>query len=368
MPPRKAPFSPSFALISESTPYLSPETMKQTIILPCCAILAFFLVFNAVRAKAENSAASEEAVVYFTSDISAEGLVRVYEKLVWQPQGDVAIKISTGEPPASNYLHPELLGDLVKKLNGTIVECNTAYGGSRSESAMHRQVAKDHGYTKIAKFDLLDEEGEMLIPINLPAGVTPHFKYDVVGSHFANYGCYLVISHFKGHQMAGYGGAIKNISIGLGSPKGKCLIHTGGKSDKSIWNGDQTDFTESMAETGKAVSDYLGGGERITYINVMNRLSIDCDCNGNPAEPDIHDIGILSSNDPVALDQACLDLVYRAEGNASLVRRIEERNGIHTVEHAEKIGLGRRAYRLVSIDEWSPRHRSARVRLSTLFF
>ena len=149
MPPRKAPLSPSFALISESTPYLSPETMKQTIILPCYAILAFFLVFNAVRAKAENSAASEEAVVYFTSDISAEGLVRVYEKLVWQPQGDVAIKISTGEPPASNYLHPELLGDLVKKLNGTIVECNTAYGGSRSESAMHRRWLKTTGIPRL---------------------------------------------------------------------------------------------------------------------------------------------------------------------------------------------------------------------------
>ena len=324
--------------------------MKQTIILSG-AVLAFSLLFGASYAKAEDPAASDAPVVYFTSDISAEGLVRAYEKLGWQPQGNVAVKITTGEPPASNYLRPELLGDLVKKINGTLVECNTAYGGSRNESAMHHQVAKDHGYTKIAKFDLLDEDGEMLIPINLPAGMTPHFENDVVGSHFANYDSCLVVSHFKGHILAGYGGAIKNISIGLGSPKGKCLIHTGGKSDESIWNGDQTDFTESMAETGKAVSDYLGNGKRIAYINVMNRLSIDCDCDGNPAEPDIHDIGILSSCDPVALDQACLDLIYRAEGNAALVRRIEERNAIHTVEHAAKIGLGRRDYRLVNIDE-----------------
>lgn len=315
------------------------------------AVLAFFFILGAVRAQTETSPASGEPAVYFTSDISADGLVRVYEKLGWRPQGKLAVKITTGEPPASNYLRPELLAGLVKKLNGTIVECNTAYGGSRSESAMHRQVAKDHGYTEIAEFDLLDEEGEMPIPINLPAGLAPHFKNDVVGSHFADYDSYLVVSHFKGHQMAGYGGAIKNISIGLASPKGKCLIHTGGKNSKSIWNGDQIDFTESMAETGKAVSDYLGRGERIAYINVMNRLSIDCDCNGNPAEPDIHDIGILASRDPVALDQACLDLVYRAEGNDSLVRRIEERSGIHTVEHAEKIGLGRRVYRLISIDE-----------------
>ena len=333
--------------------------MKQKIILALAAILGFFLGFflslcsslREPRVHADNSAELNLPAVYFTSDISADGLVRVYEKLGWRPQGKLAVKISTGEPPASNYLRPELLAGLVKKLNGTIVECNTAYGGSRSESAMHRQVAKDHGFTKIAEFDLLDEEGEMSIPVNLPSGIESHLKNDVVGGHFADYDSYLVVSHFKGHQMAGYGGAIKNISIGLASPQGKCLIHTGGKNAKSPWNGDQVDFTESMAEAGKAVSDYLDGGKRITYINVMNRLSIDCDCNGHPAEPDIHDIGILASNDPVALDQACLDLVYKAEGNESLVRRIESRIGIHTVEHAEKIGLGRRAYRLINIDE-----------------
>ena len=264
---------------------------------------------------------ADASVVYFTADISAEGLIKIYEQLGWQPTGKVAVKISTGEPPASNYLRPELIGDLVQQLHGTIVECNTAYGGSRSSSAL-----------------VLD-------------GMKQHLKEDVVGSHFANYDDYLILSHFKGHAMAGFGGAIKNISIGIASSKGKSLIHTGSKSTSNIWGGNQTDFTESMAKAGKAVSDYLGNGERIVYINVMNRLSVDCDCDGNPAEPDIHDIGILASFNPVALDQACVDLVYNAEGNASLVRRIESRKGIHTLEHAEAIGLGSRSYKLLNIDK-----------------
>lgn len=294
---------------------------------------------------------ADASVVYFTEDISAEGLVKIYEQLGWQPTGKVAVKISTGEPPASNYLRPELIGTLVQQLHGTIVECNTAYGGSRSSSAMHKQVAEDHGFTAIAAFDLMDEDGEMNLPVTVPDGMKQHLKEDVVGSHFANYDSYLILSHFKGHAMAGFGGAIKNISIGIASSKGKSLIHTGGKSASNPWGGNQTDFTESMAEAGKAVSDYLGNGERIVYINVMNRLSVDCDCDGNPAEPDIHDIGILASFDPVALDQACVDLVYNAEGNASLVRRIESKNGIHTLEHAEAIGLGNRSYNLVNIDK-----------------
>ena len=294
---------------------------------------------------------ADASVVYFTEDISAEGLVKIYEQLGWQPTGKVAVKISTGEPPASNYLRPELIGTLVQQLHGTIVECNTAYGGSRSNSAMHKQVAEDHGFTAIAAFDLMDEDGEMNLPVTVPDGVEQHLKEDVVGSHFANYDDFLILSHFKGHAMAGFGGAIKNISIGIASPKGKSLIHTGGKIASSPWGGNQTDFTESMAEAGKAVSDYLGNGERIVYINVMNRLSVDCDCDGNPAEPDIHDIGILASFDPVALDQACVDLLYNAEGNASLIRRIESKNGIHTLEHAEAIGLGSHSYNLVDINK-----------------
>lgn len=288
------------------------------------------------------------SVVYMTTDISPEGLLAVYNALEWTPTGKVAVKLSTGEPPASNYLRPELIKDVVQLVDGTIVECNTAYGGSRSSTAMHYQVAKDHGFNDIADVVILDENGSMSLPVNGGTNLTEN----LVGQHFGEYDSYLVLSHFKGHAMAGYGGAIKNISIGLGSQEGKSLIHTGGRSHTSPWGGDQTAFTESMAETGKSVSDYLGNGERIVYVNVMNRLSIDCDCDGNPAEPDLHDIGILASTDPVALDQACIDLVYaQKDGDgASLVGRLESRNGLHTLEHAEEIGLGSREYRLVNID------------------
>ena len=185
---------------------------------------------------------------------------------------------------------------------------------------------------------------------DLPAAGGGHLTADLVGSHFDDYDDYLILSHFKGHAMAGFGGAIKNISIGLASSSGKCRIHSGGTSDSSWLGGNQDAFLESMGEAGKAVSDHLGNGRRITYINVCNRLSVDCDCDGNPAEPDIHDIGILASADPVALDQACVDLVYQAEGNESLVRRIESRNGLHTLEYAAQIGLGSREYDLVDID------------------
>ncbi|TCL57523.1 hypothetical protein EDD76_10858 [Kineothrix alysoides] len=289
----------------------------------------------------------ETPKVYMTDDISSEGLMAVYEAMGWTPEGKVAVKLSTGEPPSSNYLKPELIKDLVQSVDGTIVECNTAYGGSRGETAMHMQVAKDHGFTDIAEVDIMDADGSISLPVN--GGI--HLEEDLVGAHFANYDSFLVLSHFKGHEMAGFGGAIKNISIGIGSKEGKCLIHTAGKSSTSMWGGVQDDFLESMAEAGKAVSDSLGNGKNIAYINVMNRISIDCDCNGRPAEPDIHDIGILASTDPVALDQACIDLVYTAEGREKLVNRIEQLNGLHTLESAEEIGLGSREYELVNIDD-----------------
>ena len=254
----------------------------------------------------------EASVVYFTSDISPEGLMAVYEALNWEPTGGVAVKLSTGEPPASNYLDPELIKDLIQSVDGTIVECNTAYGGSRTETAMHMQVAEDHGFTAIADVDILDAEGSMELPVE---GGT-RLESNRVGSHFADYDSYIILSHFKGHAMAGFGGAIKNISIGLGSKEGKCLIHTAGASSSSPWGGDQTGFTESMAEAGKSVSDYLGYGNRIIYISVLNNISIDCD--GNPAKPDIHDIGIVASFDPVAIDQACIDLAFAAEGSKTL--------------------------------------------------
>ena len=289
-------------------------------------------------------AAQGTPVVYMTRAVTPEGLMAVYQALQWEPQGRVAVKLSTGEPPASNYLRPELIAGLVQALDGTIVECNTAYGGSRAETAMHYQVAEDHGFTAIADFQILDEEGSMTLPVQGGTRLSENY----VGAAFDDYDSYLVLSHFKGHSMAGYGGAIKNISIGLGSSEGKAWIHSAGSSLTNPWGGDQDAFLESMAEAGKSVSDYLG--DQIVYINVMNRLSVDCDCDGNPAEPDMHDIGILASTDPVALDQACIDLVYGAEDGQSLVNRIESRNGLHTLEHAQQIGLGSRSYELVSID------------------
>ena len=304
----------------------------------------------------ENDAASEETpaesgdtptgvpTVYMTTDISADGLMAVYEALGASPSGDIAVKLSTGEP-GSNYLRTDLIGDLVQSFdNPTIVECNTAYGGQRANTAMHYQVAEDHGYTAIANVDIMDENGSMTLPVTGGSNLTENY----VGANFANYDYYVVLSHFKGHSMAGYGGAIKNISIGIASSEGKAHIHSGGTGG-SIWGGDQDAFLESMAEAGKSVVDYLDGN--ILYINVMNRLWVDCDCDGSPAEPDMHDIGILASFDPVALDQACVDLVYSAEDGASLIQRIESRNGLHTLEHAEEIGLGSRTYELVSIDE-----------------
>lgn len=294
----------------------------------------------------EHQDTEAQSVVYYTSDISPEAMVALYEMLGDGLQGEnIAVKLSTGEPPASNYLDPELIADLVHLVDGTIVECNTAYGGQRSGTAMHYQVAEDHGFTAIADFVVLDEEGSMSLTVN---GGT-HLEENLVGAHFGDYDGYLVLSHFKGHAMAGFGGAIKNISIGLGSTEGKCLIHTGGASNTSPWGGDQDTFTESMAEAGLSVVDALEGN--ILYISVMNRLSIDCDCDGNPSEPDMHDIGILASADPVALDQACVDLIYASgDDSASLKQRMESRNAFNVLVHGEEIGLGSRSYQLISID------------------
>ena len=282
-------------------------------------------------------------VVYMTTDISSDGLMRIYQALEASPSGKIAVKLSTGEL-GSNYLRTDLIGELVQSLEGTIVECNTAYGGSRANTAVHYQVAEDHGYTAIADVDIMDEDGSMTLPVAGGDNLTENY----VGAHFADYDYYVVLSHFKGHAMAGFGGAIKNISIGIASSEGKSHIHSGGTGG-SMWGGNQDAFLESMAEAGKSVVDYLDGN--ILYINVMNRLSVDCDCDGSPAEPDMHDIGILASYDPVALDQACVDLVYGAEDGQSLIDRIESRNGLHTLEQAEKIGLGSREYELVNIDD-----------------
>jgi len=282
-------------------------------------------------------------VVYMTAEITPESLVAIYRALGVNPRGNVAIKVHTGEPPNSNYLRPALIGDLVRLVGGTIVETN-AVAGRRSSNARHLQVAKDHGFLDIAPFDLLDADGEISLPIN----VGEVLSEVILGANFINYDYYVVLSHFKGHGSAGYGGAIKNVAIGLASAPGKSLIHSGG-TRRTGYSGDQDRFLKGMAEASASIVDYLSGN--LLYINVMNRLSVDCDCMGRPAEPDMHDIGILASLDPVALDQACIDLVYAAEDGASLIRRIEARNGIHTLEHAEEIGLGSREYKLVRIDD-----------------
>lgn len=294
---------------------------------------------------------SDAPKVYMTTDITPESLVKVYNKLGFNAEGKVAVKMSTGEPPNSNYLRPELIKDLVQSVDGTIVECNTAYGGSRSSTAMHKQVARDHGFYDIADVDIMDEDGDMTINVPAPkTGASSRITTNRVGSHLQNYDSLISLAHFKGHAMAGFGGAIKNMSIGIGSTAGKCLIHTSGRSSTSPWGGNQDNFCESMADATSSVVDFFNG--KVVYVNVMNRISIDCDCDGNPAEPDMHDVGILASTDPVALDQACIDIVYNTDRSESgtLINRIEQRNGLHTLEHAEEIGLGSRSYQLIDID------------------
>ena len=295
------------------------------------------------------ASAPKTPVVYMTRDISPAGLDAVYEALGRKAEGKVAVKISTGEPGGNHYLKPALIGDLVKKIGGTIVECNTAYGGGRAATADHLKAAADHGFTAIAPVDIMDADGETALPVI--GG--KHLKEDFVGSHFTDYDFTVVLSHFKGHAMGGFGGALKNISIGIASSAGKAWIHTAGKTKTDLWNNlpAQDDFLESMAEAAKAVADHCD--ENILYINVMNNLSVDCDCDSHPAAPQMGDIGILASLDPVALDQACVDLVYASEepGKVHLIERMESRHGIHTLEHAAALGVGSREYTLVDLDK-----------------
>ncbi len=310
------------------------------------AAAAIGAVVGAGGAIVHNVVAESEPIVYFTRDISPAGLQRAYKALGWTPKGKVGVKMSTGESSKSNYLRPELIKDLIGEIDGTIVECNTAYGGNRSDSKSHWAAIRERGFLDVAPVDIMDEEGSMTLPVD--GGNVLNENY--VGTHFANYPSYVVLSHFKGHAMAGFGGAIKNISIGFASSMGKKWIHSGGKSKESMWGGEQNAFLESMADAAKAVTNYVGR-DNMVYINVLNRISIDCDCDGDPAEPDIHDIGILVSRDPVAIDQAGIDMVSKADGNESLMQRIAEKNGLHTLEAAEKIGVGSRKYKLVDLDK-----------------
>jgi len=289
-------------------------------------------------------AAANAVAVYFTSNINPAGLMAVYEALGLEAGGKVAVKIHTGEPGNPHFLSPNLIKNLVQKVNGTIVECNTVPGSRRASAAVHYQVAKDHGYTAIAPVVILDEKGDVSIPVS--GG--KHLKENFVGSRLKEFDFQMVLSHFKGHPMGGFGGALKNMSIGYASPEGKSWIHSAGKAKNTGWRSpDQNAFLESMAEAAKSVADSYRG--KILYINVMNNMSVDCDCVSRPARPTMADIGILASLDPVALDKACVDLVYAAKDSKDLKERIESRNGILTIDHAERIGLGSKAYRLVKL-------------------
>lgn len=300
---------------------------------------------------------SESALpkVYMTTDISAEGLVKVYQALGVEATGKVAVKISTGEPGGHNYLKPELIKNLVQSVNGTIVECNTAYPGRRNTTEAHLEAAREHGFFDIANVDIMDAEGEIKIPVQ----DTSRLKYNIVGKNLANYDFMINLAHFKGHAMGGFGGVLKNQSIGNASSRGKAYIHSAGRNEEvtKIWQftDDQIGFIEAMAAAAQSVHNYFDNGNKIVYINVMNNMSIDCDCSSHPADPLLKDVGILASTDPVALDQACLNIVFNItpeEGNDNgpLLERIASRHGTHIVDYAEQIGLGSKQYELVNID------------------
>lgn len=314
--------------------------MKKTLIL--LAALTMNLVVLA------------QSKVYYTKDISADGLVKIYQALGVKAEGRVAVKISTGEGKGVNALKPELIGKLVKMVDGTIVECNTLYSGNRDNTKEHEQTIKEHGYTKIAKVDIMDGKSDMKIPVQ----DTKHIKYDIVGTNLQNYDFLINLAHFKGHQMAGFGGVIKNQSIGVASAAGKANIHTAGRTTdlKNSWNmmDDQDGFLESMAAAAQGVHNYFKG--KVIYIAVMNNMSIDCDCNANPATPLIKDYGILASTDPVALDQACLDVidnmkVTKDNNTKPLLERIAQQHGRHTVDYAEQIGFGSKKYVTINVDK-----------------
>lgn len=295
-----------------------------------------------------------QSKVYFTKEITPQALVKIYKALGKEAKGRVAVKISTGEAGGHNYLKPELIKDLVKTVNGTIVECNTAYAGSRNTTAAHLKVAKDHGFTAIAGVDIMDADGDMKIPVR----DTTHIKYNIVGSHLKNYDFMVNLAHFKGHAMGGFGGVLKNQSIGVASANGKAYIHTAGKlqSTEELWSNlpAQDYFLESMASSAQAVADYFKGN--IVYINVMNNMSVDCDCDSHPAEPVLKDMGIMASLDPVALDKACLDKVFAhtstpGDDSKPLIQRINRQHGTYIVDYAEKIGVGSRNYTLINLDK-----------------
>lgn len=288
------------------------------------------------------------AKVWFTEKITPEALMRIYAALGRKAQGKVAVKLSTGEPGGHHFLSFKLIEPLIREVNGTIVECNTAYGGKRDDTHSHRKVAEAHGFTSIAPVDIMDADGELRLPVKNGTVLGEN----IVGSHLPDYDFLVDLVHFKGHMMGGFGGAVKNLSIGVVSSAGKLKIHNGGTEGQPInMDAEQDPFLECMAEATKTVVDFFG--DRVIHINVMNNLSVDCDCDSNPSAPEIPDIGILASLDPVALDQACVDLIYASDkgNNKPLIERMESRHAVHTLEHADEIGLGTRNYELISIDD-----------------
>lgn len=311
------------------------------------AILAAAVAMTCIAAGARSK-------VYMTRDITPEALVKIYKALGRPADGHrVAVKISTGEAGNPNYLSPALIGALVDSVRGTIVECNTAYQGKRNTFEAHWQTVHEHGFDTIAPVDLMDEEGQMKIPVR----DRRHIRYDIVGNHLPRYDYMVNLAHFKGHAMGGYGGVLKNASIGVASADGKAYIHSAGKTDspEKVWQNiaEQDLFLESMAAAAQAVDDYFG--DNIIYINVMNNMSVDCDCDAHPSDVLLKDYGILASTDPVALDKACVDIIFNmtpeaGNDNAPLIERINSRHGTHTIDHAAAIGLGSLEYEIVSID------------------
>ena len=283
--------------------------------------------------------------VLFTSKLTPEAVVEIYKALGHELSGNVAVKLHSGEVGNQNFIRPAFLKPMIDYVNGTIVECNTAYEGKRNTTEAHWETMKYHGWTDIAKVDIMDEDGEMELPVHNHKQITVNY----VGDHLKNYDSMLVLSHFKGHPMGGYGGALKNMSIGIASSHGKAHIHGAGEPEK-IWTADHDSFLEAMADADESIMSYMK--DKLVFINIMCNMSVDCDCCAVAEDPKIKDIGILASLDPVALDQACVDLVYNSEdeGKKHLIERIESRNGIHTIEAAAGIGIGSREYELVNID------------------
>lgn len=295
-----------------------------------------------------------QPTVYFTREITPESLVKIYKALGVEATGRVAVKISTGEGGNTHYLKPTLIRNLVEEVNGTIVECCTAYPGSRMDPKKHWETIHEHGFDSIFAVDLMDEYGQIRIPVQ----DHKHLRYNIVGNHLPNYDFMINLAHFKGHAMGGFGGVLKNASIGVASTAGKANIHSAGITEDAaeMWShiDDQDGFLESMAAAAQAVHNYFNG--HVIYINVMNNMSVDCDCDGHPAKPELQDMGIMASLDPVAVDQACLDMVFNYKGkpgddNQPLIERINRQHGTYITDYAEQIGLGSKTYTLINLDE-----------------